>query len=44
MPRDHRLYFGVSLPMVWDVVRNKLDSLCIACLNLVDAKSEDVPD
>jgi uncharacterized protein with HEPN domain len=35
MHRDHRLYFGVSLPMVWDVVRNKLDSLDVACVKLL---------
>ncbi len=28
-------YFGVSLPLVWDVVRNKLDSLGSACEKLL---------
>ncbi|MBI2877362.1 MAG: DUF86 domain-containing protein [Candidatus Tectomicrobia bacterium] len=28
-------YFGVSLPVVWDVVQNKLGSLEIACRNLL---------
>ena len=27
-------YFGVSIPMVWDIVQNKLSQLKIACLEL----------
>lgn len=29
-------YFGVSLPVVWDVVKNKLDSLQAACEKLIE--------
>lgn len=29
-------YFGVSLPIVWDVVQNKLDSLQTSCEVLID--------
>ena len=29
-------YFGVSTPMVWDIVRNKLTPLKKACLDLVN--------
>ena len=29
-------YFGVSIPVVWDVVQNKLDSLELSCLELVN--------
>jgi uncharacterized protein with HEPN domain len=28
-------YFGVSLPIVWDVVQNKLDGLADACMHLI---------
>ena len=28
-------YFGVSLPVIWDVVRNKLDDLETACRELL---------
>ena len=28
-------YFSISLPIVWDVVQNKLDELAEACLHLV---------
>ncbi len=28
-------YFGVSLPVIWDVVQNKLASLEIVCRNLL---------
>jgi uncharacterized protein with HEPN domain len=29
-------YFGVSLPLIWDVVENKLGPLEIACRRLLD--------
>ena len=29
-------YFGVSLPVVWDVVQNKLGPLEIACRTLLE--------
>ena len=29
-------YFGISLPMIWDVVQNKLASLETACGKLLD--------
>lgn len=29
-------YFGVSLPVVWDVVQNKLDAIATACKRLVE--------
>jgi len=28
-------YFGVGLPVVWDVAQNKLDELAEACIHLV---------
>jgi uncharacterized protein with HEPN domain len=28
-------YFGISLPIIWDVVQNKLDELSEACARLV---------
>ena len=28
-------YFSISLPIVWDVVQNKLDELAEACVHLV---------
>lgn len=31
-----REYFGISLPVVWDVVRNKLGPLEVACKKLLD--------
>lgn len=33
-------YFGISLPIIWDVVQNKLDALETACKRLV---SDDKP-
>jgi uncharacterized protein with HEPN domain len=27
-------YFGISLPIIWDIVQNKLDELSAACLRL----------
>ncbi len=30
------VYFGVSLPIVWDVVTNKLGPLEVACRSLLD--------
>ena len=27
-------YFGISLPIIWDIVQNKLDELSHACLRL----------
>ena len=29
-------YFGVSLPLIWDVIQNKLDPLDAACKNLLE--------
>lgn len=29
-------YFGVSLPVIWDVIQNKLDSLEISCRTLME--------
>jgi uncharacterized protein with HEPN domain len=29
-------YFGVSLPVVWDILQNKIDPLESACRNLLD--------
>ncbi|MCK9275027.1 MAG: DUF86 domain-containing protein [Syntrophales bacterium] len=29
-------YFGINLPIVWDIVLNKLDSLEIACRELLE--------
>jgi uncharacterized protein with HEPN domain len=34
-------YFGVSLPIVWDVVQSKLDQLETSCLRLLDQPSLD---
>ena len=28
-------YFGVSLPIIWDVIQNKLDELSSVCLRLL---------
>ena len=33
-------YFGVNLPIVWDVVENKLDSLEHACRRLLDTSGD----
>ena len=33
-------YFGVSLPVVWDVVLNKIDNLEKSCRLLLDKKTE----
>jgi uncharacterized protein with HEPN domain len=27
-------YFGISLPIIWDIVQNKLDELSVTCLRL----------
>ena len=40
MPRDYQLqtdheYFGLSLPIIWDIVTNKLDQLDAACKKIV---------
>ncbi len=34
-------YFGVSLPIVWDVVQSKLDLLETSCLRLLDQSPTD---
>jgi uncharacterized protein with HEPN domain len=34
-------YFGVSLPIVWDVVQSKLDQLEASCLQLRDQSHTD---
>jgi uncharacterized protein with HEPN domain len=31
-------YFGVSLPIVWDIVRNKLEALDATCARLLGVK------
>lgn len=28
-------YFGVSLPIIWDIIQNKLDSLELACKEIL---------
>jgi uncharacterized protein with HEPN domain len=28
-------YFGVSIPIVWDIIQNKLDSLEMSCRALL---------
>jgi|AP12_2_1047962.scaffolds.fasta_scaffold238556_1 uncharacterized protein with HEPN domain len=33
-------YFGISLPIIWDVVQNKLDELSDACLHLVSESGD----
>ena len=35
-------YFGVSFPVIWDVVKNKLDDLEKACVNIT--KNIEPPD
>ncbi|HEB72527.1 MAG TPA: DUF86 domain-containing protein [Nitrospirae bacterium] len=30
-------YFGISAPVIWDVVKNKLDALDTACRKLFEA-------
>ena len=41
-------FFGISLPIVWDVVQNKLDELAEACIHLVsefnDNDSKEYPE
>jgi len=34
-------YFGINLPIVWDIVLNKLDSLEIACRELLEMEPEE---
>jgi len=34
-------YFGVSLPVVWDVVQNKLSPLEIACRKILEDETLD---
>jgi len=36
-------YFGINLPIVWDVVQNKLDPLEATCLNLLKALETGTP-
>ena len=41
MPRDYQLqtdheYFGLSLPIIWDIVTNKLDELEVACQEILE--------
>ena len=33
-------YFGVSLPVVWDIVQNKIDPLQSSCRKLLDKNSK----
>ena len=33
-------YFGINLPIVWDVVQNKLGPLEVTCRNLVERAAE----
>ena len=33
-------YFGINLPIVWDVVQNKPDSTEVTCRNLVERAAE----
>jgi uncharacterized protein with HEPN domain len=33
-------YFGISLPIIWDVVKNKLDVLFQACSRLISEADE----
>jgi len=33
-------YFGISLPIIWDVVQNKLDDLSNACLHLLNKAAD----
>ena len=37
-------YFGISLPVVWDVVENKLELLEIACRRLLEDESHCVEE
>lgn len=32
-------YFGVNLPIVWDVIQNKLEPLAEACHNLLESQT-----
>lgn len=36
-------YFGVSIPVIWDIIKNKLDALEIACRSLLN-KSIETPN
>jgi uncharacterized protein with HEPN domain len=36
-------YFGISLPIIWDVVQNKLDELYDGCSRLVLEGNDKVP-
>jgi len=36
-------YFGISLPIIWDVVQNKLDKLSDACSRLVSESIDKDP-
>ena len=33
-------YFGVSIPVIWDIIKNKLDSLEVACRSLLNKRIE----
>jgi len=37
-------YFGISLPIIWDVVQNKLDALSDACSRLLAEAGDQDPD
>ena len=37
-------YFGISIPIVWDVIRNKLDELDKACAALIQHEQPTDPD
>ena len=37
-------YFGVSIPIVWDVVRNKLEPLKQACMKLLKKRGDTLKD
>jgi uncharacterized protein with HEPN domain len=36
-------YFGVNLPIIWDIVEHKLAPLAEACLKLMDKETEGAP-
>jgi uncharacterized protein with HEPN domain len=36
-------YFGVNLPIIWDVVEHKLGPLAEACLELMEKETEGAP-
>jgi uncharacterized protein with HEPN domain len=36
-------YFGVNLPIIWDIVQHKLGPLTEACLELMEKETEGAP-